>query len=226
MQPRLTRSSNEKIIAGVCGGLGDYFHIDPVIVRLIFVLVTLTSGFGPPVYIILWVVMPRPTTPDGNYHNLFQQGVQQQTPHQQQTHAASYAPLPAEQQASREVWVAQPQPQFQQRVAQHGTYAPPPSMAGWPPANMPENQPVQPDSPATGQTIKLSPEQAQVPLPYASPADAPPRQGRNWRSLGIILVGIGGLILLEEITGSSIAFVFPALLILAGLVLLGRGRTR
>ena len=59
MQPRLTRSRTEVIIAGVCGGLAEYFAIDPVIVRLIFVLVTLTSGIGLLIYPILWMVMPR-----------------------------------------------------------------------------------------------------------------------------------------------------------------------
>ena len=59
MQPRLMRSRTEVIIAGVCGGLAEYFAIDPVIVRLIFVLVTLTSGIGLLVYPILWMVMPR-----------------------------------------------------------------------------------------------------------------------------------------------------------------------
>jgi phage shock protein C len=58
MQPRLTRSKQEKMIAGVCGGLGEYFAIDPVIVRLIFVLGTLTTGIGLLVYPILWLVMP------------------------------------------------------------------------------------------------------------------------------------------------------------------------
>lgn len=59
MQPRLMRSRNEKILGGVCGGLGEYFAIDPVIVRLVFVLVTLTSGLGILVYPILWVIMPK-----------------------------------------------------------------------------------------------------------------------------------------------------------------------
>ncbi len=59
MQPRLMRSRTEVIIAGVCGGLAEYFAIDPVIVRLIFVLVTLTSGIGLLVYPILWMVMPK-----------------------------------------------------------------------------------------------------------------------------------------------------------------------
>ena len=59
MQPRLMRSRTEVIIAGVCGGLGEYFGLDPVIVRLIFVLVTLTTGLGFIVYPVLWLVMPK-----------------------------------------------------------------------------------------------------------------------------------------------------------------------
>src|SRR5262245_36669406 len=59
MQPRLMRSRSEVIIDGVCGGLGEYFVLDPVIVRLIFVLVTLTTGLGFIVYPVLWLVMPK-----------------------------------------------------------------------------------------------------------------------------------------------------------------------
>ena len=59
MQSRLTRSTTETMIAGVCGGLADYFNIDPVIVRLIFVLVTLTSCLGIPVYFVLWIIIPK-----------------------------------------------------------------------------------------------------------------------------------------------------------------------
>ncbi|MFQ3634099.1 PspC domain-containing protein, partial [Roseiflexus sp.] len=54
MKSRLVRSRRDAVIAGVCGGLGEYFQIDPVIVRLIFVLVTLTSGIGFLLYPILW----------------------------------------------------------------------------------------------------------------------------------------------------------------------------
>ncbi|MBC8163779.1 MAG: PspC domain-containing protein [Roseiflexaceae bacterium] len=57
-QHRLMRSRTEKIMSGVCGGLGEYLGVDPVIVRLIFVLVTLTTGLGVLVYPALWVAMP------------------------------------------------------------------------------------------------------------------------------------------------------------------------
>ena len=58
MQPRLTRSRTDRMIGGVCGGLGHYFGVDPVIVRLIFVVLALTTFMTPFVYPVLWVIMP------------------------------------------------------------------------------------------------------------------------------------------------------------------------
>jgi phage shock protein C len=57
---RLYRSRSEKMIAGVCGGLGEYFDVDRVLIRLLFVALTLISGgLGLVAYVILWVVVPR-----------------------------------------------------------------------------------------------------------------------------------------------------------------------
>lgn len=58
MEKRLQRSRTEKMIGGVCGGLAEYFGIDPTIVRVIWVGVTLMGGAGIIAYLILWVVMP------------------------------------------------------------------------------------------------------------------------------------------------------------------------
>ena len=55
---RLYRSSNEKMIAGVCGGLGDYMGLDPTVVRLIFILLFIMGGQGLLIYLILWLIMP------------------------------------------------------------------------------------------------------------------------------------------------------------------------
>ena len=57
MNNQLTRSSTDRMIGGVCGGLAEYFNIDSAIVRLVFVLAVL-SGISPLVYLVLWVVMP------------------------------------------------------------------------------------------------------------------------------------------------------------------------
>ncbi|OQP50523.1 hypothetical protein A4H97_01405 [Niastella yeongjuensis] len=55
---RLYRNADDKIIAGVCSGLANYFHIDPVIMRIIFAVLLFTGGSGFLVYVILWVAVP------------------------------------------------------------------------------------------------------------------------------------------------------------------------
>ncbi len=56
---RLYLSSQNRKIAGVCGGLGEYFTVDPTIFRIIFVISSFMGGAGILLYIILWLVMPR-----------------------------------------------------------------------------------------------------------------------------------------------------------------------
>ncbi|MDO8628252.1 MAG: PspC domain-containing protein [Nanoarchaeota archaeon] len=58
MEKRLYRSSSNKIIAGVCGGLGEYLDIDPTIVRLIWAVFVLLWGFGLLLYLIAWLIVP------------------------------------------------------------------------------------------------------------------------------------------------------------------------
>ena len=58
MAKRLYRSKKDKIIAGVCGGIAEYFAIDPVWVRLIAVLLVFADGIGILLYIIAWVLIP------------------------------------------------------------------------------------------------------------------------------------------------------------------------
>ena len=55
---RLYRSTTDKVIGGVSGGIGNYLNIDPVVVRVLFVLLFLFGGSGLLVYIILWIVIP------------------------------------------------------------------------------------------------------------------------------------------------------------------------
>lgn len=58
MKKRFYKSTTDKFIAGVCGGIADYFNIDPTIVRLICALICLAYGTGIIIYIILAIVMP------------------------------------------------------------------------------------------------------------------------------------------------------------------------
>jgi phage shock protein C len=55
---KLYRSRESSMLGGVCGGFGEYFNIDPTIVRLIFLLLVLASGAGIVIYVIAWIVVP------------------------------------------------------------------------------------------------------------------------------------------------------------------------
>lgn len=59
-EKKLMRSTN-KIVAGVCGGLAEYFNLDPTLIRVIYAALTLfTAGFpGVLLYIIMMLVMPQ-----------------------------------------------------------------------------------------------------------------------------------------------------------------------
>lgn len=64
---KLTRSESDKMIAGVCGGLATYIGVDPVIVRLLFLLLAFASGIGLFLYMVLWFVMPEENLEDSIY---------------------------------------------------------------------------------------------------------------------------------------------------------------
>lgn len=178
MQPRLRRSATESMVAGVCGGLAEYFNIDPVIVRLVFVVVTLTSGLGLPAYVILWVVMPRAPS--------------------------SGMPQPSGQRVRQVGHLEQVAQQARARGVVETLEAP-------------GERPGQPSGTEGRAGRHAGP---------ASPAETPVPPGRRnsrWRTLGLILIGIGGLVLLDQF-GIDTSLFFPALLIVAGVILLQRRR--
>lgn len=55
----LRLSRTERKIAGVCGGLGEWLDVDPVFLRVAFILLALLAGLGIAVYILLWLFLPR-----------------------------------------------------------------------------------------------------------------------------------------------------------------------
>lgn len=59
---QLYRSCKNRIIGGVCGGLGEYFDLDPVLIRLVFVLLAIPGGVGLWVYIVAWLIIPQDPT--------------------------------------------------------------------------------------------------------------------------------------------------------------------
>lgn len=71
MKKRLSRSVKDKIIFGVAGGIGTYLDVDPVFVRIAFVLGTFLNGIGLIVYIVCAIIMPiEVLIPDANVDNL------------------------------------------------------------------------------------------------------------------------------------------------------------
>ena len=61
MSKRLYRSSSDKQLGGVCGGLAEYFELDPSLVRIGAVLLLLVGGTGFLAYIVAWLVIPQDT---------------------------------------------------------------------------------------------------------------------------------------------------------------------
>ncbi|OIP99663.1 hypothetical protein AUK40_00600 [Candidatus Wirthbacteria bacterium CG2_30_54_11] len=55
---RLYRSTTDRRIAGVCGGIAEYFAIDPSLVRLLWIIFCLTGGSGVMAYLVAWLIIP------------------------------------------------------------------------------------------------------------------------------------------------------------------------
>ena len=159
---------------------------------------TFTRGLGVPVYIVLWIIMPKGNPTQGQQS--LEEGVNQFS--QEATRL------------SREVLVGQRPTQAQPRS---GGFASPPR----PPEYRFDpltGQPLGPDSPNTGQTVTMPP--VELPAQFGQPA---PQRARRWSTLGLILIGIGALVFLEQL-GIDMSLIFPVLLIVAGVILMRRKR--
>lgn len=62
---KLYRSRSDSRLAGVCGGLGEFFEIDPTLIRLLTVAVTLMTGVFPGLiaYVVAWIIVPEESVP-------------------------------------------------------------------------------------------------------------------------------------------------------------------
>ena len=215
MQVRLSRSSSERMVAGVCGGLAEYFNIDPVIVRLIFVLVTLTSGLGLLIYLLLWMIMPRGTAIPGQ-RPIEQSSRQFNEEISQLGQQLSQEATQLGQQLSQEASRLREKMLSRQRTGGQYGVGDPPEYRSDPFVGQPPGQ----ERPVTGKTVNLGPLPGDLPTPYVQPV---PSRPRSWNKLGVILIGIGGLIFLEQL-GIDMSLIFPALMIAAGLILMSRRR--
>ncbi|MBF8436413.1 PspC domain-containing protein [Halanaerobiaceae bacterium Z-7014] len=55
---KLYRSIDERILGGVCGGIAEYFKVDPVLVRIIFIVLFFGAGSGLLAYLVAWIIVP------------------------------------------------------------------------------------------------------------------------------------------------------------------------
>ena len=76
MPRRLYRSETNRLIAGICGGFGEYLGIDPTIVRVLAVLLALTTGLGVLAYIVLWIIIPTQSRVDVSPRQTVRHGVE------------------------------------------------------------------------------------------------------------------------------------------------------
>ena len=77
MEKRLYRSRTNRIIWGVCGGLAEYFNLDPAIIRVIFVILTFMGGLGVIAYIVLAIVTPMEGAPSKAPRDVVKENVQE-----------------------------------------------------------------------------------------------------------------------------------------------------
>jgi phage shock protein PspC (stress-responsive transcriptional regulator) len=63
---RLYRSRTDRMLAGVCGGIGHYLNIDPTLIRLAFLVLAIWGGGGVLAYLIAWIVIPEEPLPAGD----------------------------------------------------------------------------------------------------------------------------------------------------------------
>jgi phage shock protein C len=72
---RLTRSETDRMLVGVCGGLGEYFGIDSTIVRVAFVVLALFGASGIVLYLALWLIVPRASRVEATPRETFSDSV-------------------------------------------------------------------------------------------------------------------------------------------------------
>ena len=58
-EPRkLYRSRSQRMVAGVCGGLAEYFNVDATLIRVLFLVLAVVGGSGLVIYLLMWIIVP------------------------------------------------------------------------------------------------------------------------------------------------------------------------
>jgi phage shock protein C len=55
---KLYRSQSQRMLAGICGGLAEYFNIDATVMRVLFLILAVFGGSGLVLYLVMWIVVP------------------------------------------------------------------------------------------------------------------------------------------------------------------------
>ena len=56
---KLYRSRSNRQVAGVCGGLAEYFNLDPTLIRVLFIILAVLGGSGVILYVAMWIIVPK-----------------------------------------------------------------------------------------------------------------------------------------------------------------------
>jgi phage shock protein C len=56
---KLYRSNTNRMLAGVCGGLAEYFNLDPTLIRVLFIVLAVLGGSGVVLYLAMWIIVPK-----------------------------------------------------------------------------------------------------------------------------------------------------------------------
>ncbi len=99
---QLYRSQTNKVFAGVCGGIGEFFSVDPTIVRIAFLLSFLIGGFGLLLYVLLWILMPVRENPVSHIRGK----IQNMTREMGETVDTIFNNTPARYSSNQNTWIA------------------------------------------------------------------------------------------------------------------------
>jgi len=224
---KLYRSRSQKMIAGVSGGLGEYFDVDPVLIRLLFVVTTFISGAGILAYIVLWIVVPFEGD-EGPRFDALRRDFDDLS-----GRVRDYVDRPAARAATA---TPPPTTPAEETPMNPETAATAPDSPSAPPIEDPYDAPYGPPPPYTTAPPYTTPppyagpSYAQDPYPSAPPPFAPPvdRRKRRQHWAGAILIVLGLLFLgnnLGLLWWIEARYLLPLLLVAAGAWLMfGRGR--
>ncbi|MBV9545293.1 MAG: PspC domain-containing protein [Chloroflexi bacterium] len=201
---RLVRSTRERMWAGVCGGMAEYFDLDPSLVRILWIAATIASGgIGVALYILAWVLMPRDDRPP------MQTGEYQWRDWSQEFHNETQRLAEEARRMAGEVGHPWQEPTPRDPATDKGTTPAPAPTTPMPPTTTPQQ-----DWWSSGRYVE----------PHR-------HHGRNPRTMGVLLVGAGVLLLaanagifswIEWRTMWPLIFIGLGLLLLAKQADLGR----